>query len=265
MKYWLHEMTWEEAQEAFKRTDVVLLPIGSTEQHGTHLPLGTDIFIPLGVVDEVASRTGAIIAPLIPYGVCPHHMVKPGTVTISSETLINLLVEVCESLHHWGAKNILIINGHNIAQNPEVEIAIQKFQMRVGARARAFLVDQYAIMCETFDQIRETPYPGGTYHAAEEETSYMLHFRPDLVHMDRAHDVRAKSPSRLIVMDGFVRGEWIGYKMTKEWWGQLTPYGNIGDATKGTREKGEKMARKFIDNLVEFIDDLKDWPLPVSD
>ena len=106
MKYLLEDMTYVEAKEAFERTDLVIIPVGSNEVHGPHMPLGTDN----NGAREVAKRVGekmngmAIVAPLIPYGNAEHHMKFEGSTSLSLDTLIRVYRDVSDSFVRWGAK-----------------------------------------------------------------------------------------------------------------------------------------------------------------
>ena len=83
MNIWLQNMKWEEVENALERSEnVAIIPVGSTEQHGKHLPLGSDSFAAIGLADDVAKRTGAVVAPPIWFGWSPHHMWLPGTITL---------------------------------------------------------------------------------------------------------------------------------------------------------------------------------------
>ena len=86
MSNWLQYMSWEEARDAFEAAKgVVIVPVGSTEQHSLHLPVGTDSFVAITLAEDAAAKTGAVIAPPVWYGWSPHHMVRPGT-TVALET-----------------------------------------------------------------------------------------------------------------------------------------------------------------------------------
>ena len=80
------EMTWREVESALDRTRTLLVPVGSTEQHGHHLPLGVDALMPEAIGERVAEQVPVLLAPPIWYGVSPHHTFKPGTFTVSTET-----------------------------------------------------------------------------------------------------------------------------------------------------------------------------------
>ena len=122
-KVWLQEMTWKEVKDRIREVDIVIIPIGSTEQHGLALPLGTDSYAAIGLAEEVATKTGVVIAPPIWFGDSAHHMAFPGTITLRPETIIKVIEDVSESLFRHGFKKIIIINGHRGANLPALDIA----------------------------------------------------------------------------------------------------------------------------------------------
>ncbi|MGA2261845.1 MAG: creatininase family protein [Acidobacteriota bacterium] len=108
----LERMTWRQAQAAFARTSFVVVPLGSTEQHGPHLPLGTDFLVAKEMARRVGERANVIVTPTLPIGYAQYHAVFPGTLSVSEETLTNALIEICENLLRYGATHILFMNGH---------------------------------------------------------------------------------------------------------------------------------------------------------
>ena len=108
----LENITWQRAEKYFKESDMVLLPIGSIECHGRHMPLGTDTLIPNKIVELLEEKSDILIAPTIPYGACESLAPYPGTINIGTEILYQFLYKVVESLYDHGARKILIVNGH---------------------------------------------------------------------------------------------------------------------------------------------------------
>lgn len=108
----LERMTWPQAQEAFKRTSFVVVPIGSTEQHGPHLPLGTDFMVAEELARRVGARANVIVTPTLPIGYAQYHTVFPGTLSLSEKTLTRTLIEFCENLLRYGTTHILFMDGH---------------------------------------------------------------------------------------------------------------------------------------------------------
>ncbi|RLE80511.1 MAG: hypothetical protein DRJ51_05710 [Thermoprotei archaeon] len=102
-KHLLQEMSWVEAKDYFAKNDIVILPVGSTEQHGPQNPLGTDHIVAASLASEVARRTGVITLPVIPYGMSLHHMGFPGTIAVESEVFASYVFSVVKSLNRWGS------------------------------------------------------------------------------------------------------------------------------------------------------------------
>jgi creatinine amidohydrolase len=113
----LAEMSWDEIEAYLKKDDRIILPLGSTEQHGRKGPLGTDHIIPEGLSRDLAESTGTVASPSLPYGVSEHHMAYPGTVTVRPRTYIAYVEDLFESFYRHGFRRIFVINGHggNIA------------------------------------------------------------------------------------------------------------------------------------------------------
>lgn len=95
---WLHELTSDDVEAYLKRDDTVIVPIGATETHGPHLPMGTDTFEAIDYSEGIARAAGVVCTPPIWFGDSPHHMGRPGTISIRSQTLIELLKDVYRSL-----------------------------------------------------------------------------------------------------------------------------------------------------------------------
>ncbi len=115
----LQEMTWQDVRDYLKTNDMVIIPLGSTEQQGPHLPLGTDLYEAFGISKIISSKTGVIVAPLVHVGYSEIHMGFPGTVTVRPETLEDLLFQSAESLIRHGFRKFLFFNyhgGNNIVQ-----------------------------------------------------------------------------------------------------------------------------------------------------
>jgi len=111
-KYLLMDMTSEMVGEWLQVTDTILLPAGSTEQHGAHLPLGTDAYQAMLMACAIAERANVPIAPLVWAGLAPYHMGRPGTITLRYETYVSLVSDICRSLIHHGFNRIIISLNH---------------------------------------------------------------------------------------------------------------------------------------------------------
>lgn len=254
-KIWIQDMTWEEVAEYLKKSDLVIVPIGSTEAHGPHLPLGTDSFEAIDYAEGIAAKAGVIMTPPIWFGDSPHHMGKPGTISLRSQTVIDLLKDVYKSLIHHGFKKIITFNGHRLANLPVIEIAAK--QVKAEHPEVVFAVmDPLVMGVSAHIKVREAVGEG--QHGCEFETSHMLYKRPHLVKMEKATKVSGKHmESRFISEDHLSSGDRVLLIVDELSQKKLTSTGHIGDPTVANKEKGEKLYNAIVNNGAEFIEDLR--------
>ena len=171
------EMTQPEIAAQFKRHPLVILPAGSVEQHGPHLPTGTDIFAANVISHAVAELMDGVVLPGGPLGVTPMHMPYEGTVSLTPETYMRVVTETCASTAKHGAKYLLILNWHegNISS---LAIAAETLHREVGMTVCT--VQACYVAAELFG-----PQCGGLTHGGEIEALAVLAHRPDLVHLER--------------------------------------------------------------------------------
>ena len=245
--YLLGELTWPEARVRFKEVDIALLPVGSIEQHGPHLPLDCDAFDAELLAREVAEnckRPRPIVLPLIPYGVSYHHEDFSGTISISPESLSRLVYEIGMSAVRQGITKLVIINGHG-GNSPALHFAAQM----INRDAHIFTcVDTGETSDPDIEAMIETR---NDVHAGEIETSTTLASRPHLVKPEAAQKFVPRFSSRYL---DFTSKRSVGwYARTSS----ISPTGVLGDPTKATREKGELIWKVMIKNLVELVEELK--------
>ena len=181
-------------QEYLKHDDLILVPIGATEQHGRHTPLMVDTGWAIAVAEGAALATGTLVAPPQHVGWSPHHLAYCGALTFRPETLISVMVDIGESLIHHGFRKIVFVNGNRIANLPPMEIAAAKLRFSTGAYVS--VVDAGLIARREVGEICQA---GENGHGGDSETSFMLHWRPDLVDMSQA--APGKPHRRRIVPD----------------------------------------------------------------
>jgi creatinine amidohydrolase len=171
------DLTQPEIADQLKKNPLVILPQGSVEQHGPHLPTGTDIFAANVIAHAVAERMDGLVLPGGPLGVTPLHMPFEGTITLSPQTYIGLVTETCASTAQHGAKYLLILNWHELNIPPlgmAAEILHREHGMTVLTVQACFVAeDMFGKECN------------GLTHGGEIETLAVLAHRPDLVHLDR--------------------------------------------------------------------------------
>ncbi|MFD1505083.1 creatininase family protein [Georgenia yuyongxinii] len=174
----LSTMTSPEAAESFARSRTAVIPLGSVEQHGPHLPNGTDIFAAELVARATAESLDAVYVPLSPYGVTPIHAGHPGTVTLRRETFEMLLTDVCSELIALGIRTLVLVNWHegNIASMDAVATDLQH-------RTEAVFISAQA--CYTAQRVyREAG--GELTHGGGIETLAVMAYDPALAKVDRA-------------------------------------------------------------------------------
>ncbi|HXI03780.1 MAG TPA: creatininase family protein, partial [Candidatus Saccharimonadales bacterium] len=232
-------------------TDLALLPVGSIEQHGPHLPLDVDAWD----ADYTCRRVAAacreprpIVLPGIPYGVSYHHDDFPGTLSIKPETLARIVYEVGMGAARHGITKLVIINGHG-GNVPTLQFAAQN----INRDARIFVCVETGDTSDSdIARITETP---NDVHAGETETSTSLATRPELVRMDRAKKHVPRFSSQYLDFTSKRSVEW--YARTA----RISQSGVLGDPTRATREKGERIWQIMIDHLVAFVESLKSMTL----
>lgn len=246
-KFLWSELTWPEAEERLSTVDVAILPTGAIEQHGPHLPLDVDAFDAEYLAKKVAeacSDPKPLVLPLISYGVSYHHDDFKGTISVRNETLSNFVYDIGMNIAKQGIKKLLIINGHG-DNSPTLNYAAQM----INRDANIFVaVDTGETSDVDIDELSETP---NDIHAGEIETSTTLSIRPEMVQMALAKKTALKFSSRYLNFSSLRGVPW--YAQTNK----ISANGTMGDPTKASAEKGNKMWAIMIAHLVAFVEELK--------
>jgi creatinine amidohydrolase len=178
-------LTWKEAREAIKRGVVVILPIGSTEAHGPHLPLATDVIISEEMSRRAAEKLSArgietLVLPAVAYSVTDFSADFPGTISIKKETAVALIQDICVSLYEQGARLVAIANSHLEPEHVDsLNEAIEKIRQETG-KVVAFPDKRKRRWAETLTE----EFKRGDCHAGSYETSLVIAARPELVRED---------------------------------------------------------------------------------
>lgn len=194
------ELTWPEVRDAAARGAGVVLPVGSTEQHGPHLALSTDAVLPTELALAVADAHDLLVAPAVHFGYRSRPLSGggqgfPGTISLRAQTLIMTVEDVLRELLRHGFRRLAILNWHFENQNFLYESAWLALDEGRRADARIMVVEQpfSQLSDETMTALFPEGFPGWDIeHASILETSLMLHLRPDLVLFDRAVDDAAE-------------------------------------------------------------------------
>lgn len=245
MSVLMQEMTWQDFNEK-KDSSIVILPVGSTEQHGPMLPLSVDGIISTELAKMVAEKVEGIVAPPINYGYKSAPLsgggpLFPGTLDLNGTTLINLVYDVLEELIRDGVKKIFVLNGHyeNDAFITEaIDLLSRKYEEVTFIQSSWWDQISDEVMDKVFDEVE---FPGWALeHAAIAETSLVQYFRPDLVKMER------------YVEDGVE--EELGYSLYPAKLCKVPSTGLLATARSSSEEKGQLMAEDIVARYVKILD-----------
>jgi creatinine amidohydrolase len=251
-EYRYNRLTWSEMNDAIAAQKLIILPTGSTEQHGRHLPLDVDVFLAESVCLEVGRRAAdkVLVLPPISYGLNLHHIDFPGTIHIEPETFIAFCLNITKSVAYHGFQKILLVNGHG-SNAPLVDLVARRTVLET--RSLCFATTYFHFLLSAFEKVRESKVIA---HADEFETSLYLHLAPERVQMDKAVEDNDRM-GRFVSSDST-----MNYPVRfNDFWGRWTQTGVHGDATKGTAEKGRIIFDAAVSGLVELVDELRAWPI----
>ncbi|MCP5103001.1 MAG: creatininase family protein [bacterium] len=258
----LQEMSWLDVQNYLKTNDMVIIPLGSTEQHGPHMPLGTDFYEALEVSKKISAQTGVVVAPVLMAGYSVYHSGFPGTLSLKPETMAQVLFETAEMLIKYGFRRFMFFNFHGGNRLAE-SIVIHKINHTTEAAAVKLGIGSAS----------QKGLPEAApldYHAGVGETSIMLYLKPELVKMERAKKPtmtltpKMKQLQKLVKENpgmGDVVSGYLGVPVETKKNGashQLSSNGiwTLGDPKTASRERGEKDVNQRVANAVKFI---KTW------
>jgi creatinine amidohydrolase len=252
--YLYQHYTWPELGEVVKGQPVVVLPIGSVEDHGPHLPLDTDNFLIWSICEEAAKRAEGeiLLLPQIPYGYETHHMDFPGTIDIGMEHLLHFVLDVTKSVAHHGFERILIADGHG-SNMPILDLVARRTILETGALCATFIWPSLAK--DAIRKVRESER-GGMAHACELETSVYLHLDSPRVQMDKARREMDMPASDFIWQD-LLDGPGV---LFMDEWSRFSKSGICGDPTLAKAEKGEVIFEAVIEAFLRLVREFKKRP-----
>jgi creatinine amidohydrolase len=264
IKNYLPHMTRPEVEDLLTRTDMVIIPVGSLEQHALHLPMGTDFLSGVERAKLIAQETDALVAPILMPGLSPYHMGFSGTITLRSETIQAVYFEAVQSLLVHGFKRFLILNAHG-GNRATVGFLVDRINQEtagiavdLGAAAAPFMTAAVQSTATVLDR-----------HAGVSETSRLMYLAPDLVdlaaaqtatltmpvHLERmVPDLLAGDPtvSRVFLAEGLKAKETGKGTSARE----MTSTGawSERDPQDASIEQGRAETMNFVDAAVRFIE-----------
>lgn len=231
------KLTWEEIQSL--STDLAILPIGATEQHGPHLGVGMDFHNASTLCKAVSAQTQTPTLPCIPYGCSmAHSHTWPGTLSLQPETVINLVCNIFDWLYPANFKRLLIINAH-VSNFAPLRCALEKIRYKYEDASIAIInvgeISERVNAAFTRD--------ASDWHANDAETSLMMATAPDLVRPDKLPDSND---------DDRTRGMVFAYRVN-----QTSRNGTTGTPSNATKAKGEKLFAWMVEDLSKIIEKAK--------
>lgn len=238
-------MTWMEYRDKV-RSSTVILPVGSLEQHGPHLPLNVDVVIPTSLSEMAAEKIDGMVLAPIPYGYKSQPtsgggQLFPGTTSLDGNTLVHVVLDILRETYRHGARRFLIMNGHYENQAFITE-AVDLF-LRNAPQARLVIACWWDLVSdEMVDELfSEAGFPGwDTEHAGITETALMQYFAPELVREEEIIDDQSdrKPPYAIFPAPADI----------------IPSSGVLYKATYASREKGEKLAKQVASRVAEIAE-----------
>jgi creatinine amidohydrolase len=258
------KMKWPEINQGVTENRVVIIPAGTLEDHGLHMPVDTDVVIAEEICKRITSEMSeeTILFPPIIHGYSPHHIDGPGVITIRWDTYIDSVTQILSSLGYHGFRKILIVNGHGSNQ-PVLDIATRQANVQNPDMQCAFTSWwQLAEVQKTVRAFRESKWTG---HACELETSAYLAIDPTNVELRLAREdfnpYLTKHFWSDLTMQKPEDEVYANQISLKEYWSTLCESGTMGDPTSSTAEKGELILQSAVLELHEVVTELRARPI----
>lgn len=261
---WLQDLRWPEVADYLEHDRIVLVPVGSTEQHGPAAPLGVDAYVAMTLAEDTAERSGVLCTPPLWFGDSSHHMGFPGTVSVRTETLMLVVRDICRSLARHGFDRIVLINGHKGSNLPGLSSAVRALHEEELPGVLFAVADPLHLARSASPAIKDT----NEHHAGELELSHIAYRYPGLVRMDLLTDAGVDFDR---VFGGFVGDDLFGPApdgVEIMWSGaeqrEFTPTGGFSSSEGVSVEKGQAYHDHIVGRLCELVDWLRKYDGPIG-
>ena len=248
----LATLTWRDAEAALNKAELAILPTGSIEQHGPHMALETDIAIADALAKRLTDGLGelALLCPRLDYGLSEHHMRFPGTLTLRPDTFIGVVLEIVESLAHWGVRRVLVVNGHG------GNIDALRLVSRIARRDHGSLVASLMWAQLGSDEITSRVTSPVYGHACEIETSVAMELAAHVVFEDRID-----GPAGRTSVDPLTDppGARVDQAIPMDEW---TQDGALGDPRLADKEDGKAIVDVVYARALEFAQRFAEQKVP---
>lgn len=261
---WIQELTWEEVEQYLRQETIVIVPIGSTEQHGPAGTLGVDTYVAIGLAEDAARRAGVLVSPPLWFGESSHHLAWPGTISLRAETLVAVLKDICRSLARHGFRKIVLLNGHKGSNLPAMETAAKQLHEDELHHVLIAVLDPLHLGRVAARETKEVAeHHGGELELSQVWYRFPPHVRPERFTSQGADLRGALGPFG--VVDLFAaHGDtaiipWSSYDQKA-----MAPSGSLSDSSRSSVDKGRRFHEHLVDNLVRFIHWLREYQGPIG-
>lgn len=261
---WLQDLTWQEVETYLGRDRIVLVPIGSTEQHGPAGVLGVDTLVAITLCEDAAQRGDVLVAPPLWYGDSSHHTGFAGTISLRPDTMIQVVRDVCRSLAKHGFDRIVLVNGHKGSNLPSLTSAVRVLHEEELPNVLFAVADPLHLArsaAPTIKDVRE-------HHAGELELSHVHHRFPGSVRLDRLEDPEVDFDA---LFGGFVGDDLFGPApdgVDIIWSGaeqkRFAPTGSLSSSLGVSEDKGKDYHDHCVARLGELIGWLRSYDGPIG-
>jgi len=247
------DKSWPELAEAIERNTLLILPIGTIEEHGRHLPVSTDSVIvseiAKGAAERLKGKIPILVLPTLWTGYSAKEMTRwPGTIRVNPLVLIQLIHDLLASLIEMGFKKIIILDGHGHHRGI-IEVALRQIGDEYGIYPAS--VSPAGLSASLYSKIRKSQI-GGSIHGGEWETSLMLYFNQPVNKDEFTNEDIMRYHSEFVLGDNFVSGKGVFWST----WGiQKSKTGIYGDPTCASEETGKLIYEEIIEKLCSFIEE----------
>lgn len=252
MSYYFRDQSWPQIQEAIEKNALLILPVGTTEEHGPHLPVDTDARIAEAygrcLADSLSAEIPLLLLDTIRYGYSMQIMRQwPGTIVLRSRVFMDMIFDICRSLLDMGFSKLALLDCHGHHSGPLNTVSRELCDTCGKAIA---IISPATLSREAFNQARKSDQ-GGAIHACEWETSLLLHLSPEVVDMSKATGIDAmRYHSDFVAGDNFLGRQRVTWST---WYLQSSQTGVYGDPTVSTAETGKIILDAAVSEGTRFL------------
>ncbi len=252
---WIQENTWQDIADYLQHDDTVILPIGSTEQHGPAGPLGVDTYAAIALCEDAAKQTGVMVAPPLWFGDSPHHLGFPGTISLRSETLILVIKDIVHTLYQNGFRRFILLNGHKGTNLAPMTVAARGL-LEYELKDIRIAISDPLFLCTNAQEIKGDV---AEHHAGVLEISHVMYKFPGLVKEDKQNPDAVDLSNEF---SNYVKPDLFGPAsgvFADVFWSSrdqkaFAPTGSFSDSSGASAEMGRAYHENMVRNFAEFIE-----------